>query len=158
MIRELNNMFPFWACLIAIVTAQIAKPVFVYFKTKQWDWSAVFASGGYPSSHTAGVAALSLAVGIQEHFSSTIFAVSLAFALIVTYDAANVRYYAGRNIQITQQLIKDIQALTQTKLEDPIYLTKVKEVLGHKWIEVIGGIFHGIVVAGVIYLLGVSLL
>ncbi|MEG0176407.1 divergent PAP2 family protein [Anaerorhabdus sp.] len=149
-------MYPFWACLIAIFSAQLVKPVFVYFRTRHWDWTEMFASGGYPSSHTAGVAALSLAVGLQEQFSSTIFAVSLAFSLIVTYDAANVRFYAGRNIQITQQLIKDIQILTQVKLEDPIYLTKVKEVLGHKWIEVIGGIFHGIVVAGVIYFLGVS--
>lgn len=156
MIKTLSSMYPFWACLIAIITAQLVKPIFVYIKTKDWNWSEIFASGGYPSSHTAGVAALSLAVGLQEQFSSTIFAVSLAFALIVTYDAANVRYYAGRNIQITQQLIRDIQVLTEMKLEDPIYLTKVKEVLGHKWIEVIGGIFHGVVVAGVIYFLGVS--
>lgn len=156
MIKTLSSMYPFWACLIAIITAQLIKPIFVYLKTKEWSWDEIFASGGYPSSHTAGVAALSLAVGLQEQFSSTIFAVSLAFALIVTYDAANVRYYAGRNIQITQQLIRDIQVITEMKLEDPIYLTKVKEVLGHKWIEVIGGIFHGIVVAGVIYFLGVS--
>lgn len=156
MIKALNSMYPFWACLLAIVTAQLMKPVFVYLKTKRWDWTEIVASGGFPSSHTAGVSALSLAVGIQENFSSTIFAVSLAFALIVTYDAANVRYYAGRNIQITQQLIRDFQELTKTKLEDPIYLTRVKEVLGHKWIEVIGGVLHGILIAGIIYLLGVN--
>lgn len=157
MLESLNYMYPFWACLIAIITAQLVKPIFLYIRTKKWELLQIFASGGYPSSHTAGVSSLCLAVGLQEQFSSTIFAVCLAFSLIVTYDAANVRYYAGRNIQITQQLIKDIQMLSQIKLEDPIYLTKVKEVLGHKWIEVIGGIFHGLVVAYVIYYLGVNL-
>ncbi|MFQ8582052.1 MAG: divergent PAP2 family protein [Holdemania massiliensis] len=108
-------------------------------------------SGGFPSSHTSTVAALTLAVGITDNFSSTLFAVTLMFSLIVAYDAANVRYYAGQNIRITQQLIKDIQILTQTRLDDPIYLTKVKEVLGHKWIEVFGGILLGLIIAGLMY-------
>ena len=47
--------------------------------------------------------------------------------------------------------IKDIQILTQTRLDDPIYLTKVKEVLGHKWIEVFGGIILGLIIAGLMY-------
>ncbi len=153
MIAILNSMYPFWACILSIISAQLIKPFFFYLRQREWDFSLIHASGGFPSSHTAAVTSLSLAVGIQENFSSAIFAVTLAFSLIVIYDAANVRYYAGKNIQITQQLIKDIQLLTQTHLEDPIYLTHVKEVLGHKWIEIIGGVFHGIVVAGILYLI-----
>ncbi len=153
MIYLLNSMYPFWACLIAIVSAQLIKPLFYFIREKEFNLSLCHSSGGFPSSHTAGVTSLSLAVGLQENFSSTIFAVTLAFSLIVIYDAANVRYYAGKNIQITQQLIKDFQLLTQTKLEDPIYLTHIKEVLGHKWVEVIGGIFHGLFVAGILYLI-----
>jgi acid phosphatase family membrane protein YuiD len=74
--------------------------------------------------------------------------VVLIFSLIVLYDAANVRYYAGRNIQLTQQLVKDIQTLSTIKLDDPIYLMKIKEVLGHQWFEVIGGVVLGLTVAG----------
>ncbi|WP_331836930.1 hypothetical protein [Erysipelothrix piscisicarius] len=44
------------------------------------------------------------------------------------YDAANVRYYAEQNIKITKQLIQDIEVLTQTTLENPIYRQKIKEV------------------------------
>jgi uncharacterized protein len=149
----LGNMYPFWAALIANVVAQALKPLFYYLRTKQWKPMLIIESGGFPSSHTSTVTALTLAVGIQEHFSSTIFAVTLMFGLIVAYDAANVRYYAGQNIRITQQLIKDIQELTKTKLDDPIYLLKIKEVLGHKWTEVIGGFVVGVMLALIIYMI-----
>ena len=93
------------------------------------------------------VSALALSVGIRESFNSTIFAVTMALACIVVYDAANVRYYSGQNIKITQQLIKDIQKQTDVKFEDPIYHTRVKQVLGHRWIECIGGILIGLIIA-----------
>ena len=117
-------------------------------------WSLAFSSGGFPSSHSALVSALSLSVGLQEKFSSTIFAVTLALAVIVVYDAANVRYYSGQNIKVTQQLIKDLQEIQELELSDPIYDTKLKDVLGHKWFEVIGGCFLGVVLALLFHYLG----
>ena len=140
-------MYPFWAGVISAVLAQALKPFFNYIKTHEWNWSLLKDSGGFPSSHSAMVAALALAVGIQEQFSSTIFAVTLTVAVIVVYDAANVRYYSGQNIKITQQLVKDIHEKLNVDLGSPIYQTKVKNVLGHKWIEVIGGIILGMLVA-----------
>lgn len=148
----LGNMYPFWAAIVANLLTQGLKPLVVYKNTKVWDSKLFVESGGFPSSHTSTVVALALAVGLQERFSSTNFAVAALFALIVMYDAANVRYYAGQNIQITQQLIKDIQILTEIKLDDPIYLSKVKEVLGHKWFEVIGGGLLGLIIAGLMNL------
>jgi len=150
--RELfSNMYPFWSLVISVITAQLIKPFIHYATSKKWDWRLAYASGGFPSSHTAGVVALCLSVGLTENFDSTIFAVTLAFTSVVTYDSANVRYYAGQNIRITRQLIKDVQMLTNTKLDDPIYLTRVKEVLGHKYTEVMGGMVHGIIIALLIY-------
>jgi hypothetical protein len=147
----LGNLYPFWAAISANLIAQLIKPVFRYFSTGKWEYKLLVDSGGFPSSHTSTVTALSLAVGIQEKFSSTLFAVVLMFSLIVMYDAANVRYYAGRNIQITQQLIRDIQTLTTIKLDDPVYLLKVKEVLGHQWFEVFGGAVLGLLVASLMF-------
>jgi len=149
----LGRMYPFWAALSANLVAQMLKPVFHYIRTREWKPSLVIESGGFPSSHTSTVTALTLSVGITENFNSTIFAVTLAFGLIVAYDAANVRYYAGQNIRVTQQLIKDIQILTQTQLSDPIYLMKIKEVLGHKWTEVFGGIVVGLLLGSLLYFL-----
>ncbi len=149
----LGNMYPFWAALSANLIAQLLKPTLLYYHSRVWKPHLAVESGGLPSSHTSTVTALAVAVGIQDKFSSTSFAIALIMALIVCYDAANVRYYAGQNIQITQQLIKDIQILTQTKLDDPIYMLKVKEVLGHKWIEVVGGVAVGLVVGTLMYFL-----
>ncbi len=152
------DYFPLIAAITANLTAQIVKPIFYYRMHKKWDLEIIFDSGGFPSSHTATVVALAVSIGISEGIHTSIFAVVLIFALIVCYDAANVRYYAGQNIKITQQLIKDIQSLTQTKLNDPIYLTKIKNVLGHKWIEIVGGIFWGIFITLVTFYLYLTIL
>ncbi len=140
-------MYPFWCSIISALLAQGLKPFLYWLVHREWKWSLVKESGGFPSSHSALVTSLALAVGFRENFSSTIFAVTLAFAVIVIYDAANVRYYSGQNIKITQQLVKDVQDNLHINLEDPIYSTKIKQVLGHKWIECIGGMILGALVA-----------
>ncbi len=140
-------MYPFWSAIISAVIAQALKPFIFYFRKRVFRWRMAFDSGGFPSSHSALVSALALSVGLQEHFRSTIFAVALTLAVIVIYDAANVRYYSGQNIKITQQLVKDVQESLNTEFDDPIYSIKLKEVLGHKWVEVIGGILLGMTIA-----------
>ena len=140
-------MHPFFSAMAAGITAQALKPVFYYMKKKEWRWGLMKASGGFPSSHSALVSALALAVGLQENFRSSIFAVTLALAVIVIYDAANVRYYSGQNIKVTQQLIRDLQEQQPEQFDDPIYQMKMKSVLGHKWLEIIGGICIGLIYA-----------
>ena len=67
-------------------------------------------------------------------------------------DAANVRYYAGQNIQLTKKLIDDLTELGQLKPTDPIYQKKMKEVLGHTYFEVLGGIITGLSTSFLYYL------
>mgnify|MGYP003374946035 FL=1 len=89
---------------------------------------------------------LSLSIGIQEGFDSAIFAVTTIFSFIVMYDACHVRYYSGKNIELTQQLVKDLREMTGLRFDDPIYQEKLKNVLGHKFVEVIGGFVVGLIV------------
>ncbi len=147
----IDRVFPLWVSITSLILAQILKPLVHYCKTKEWDIDKILESGGFPSSHSALVTSLTISVGIQERFSSTLFAVTAAFSIIVLYDAANVRYYSGQNIKITQQLIKDLQKFENLDLSSPIYKTKVKEVLGHKWIEVAGGVILGALIVLVMY-------
>lgn len=147
-----SSMYPFWSFVIAITIAQLIKPIISYFKTKKFEPKLVFSSGGMPSSHTAGVFSLCLSVGLQESFDSTVFAVALALGCIVAYDAANVRYYAGKNIQLTKQIVKDLKNDNDITLDDEIYSENIKDVLGHKWSEVIGGAVLGMIVALITYL------
>ena len=143
----IKSMYPFWSAILSALLAQLLKPIFYYMKNKRWNLWMIKDSGGMPSSHTALVSALALSVGLQERFSSTIFAVTAALAVIVIYDAANVRYYSGQNIKVTQQLVKDVQENLHTEFDDPIYQIKLKDVLGHKWKEVIGGLLLGAFIA-----------
>ena len=146
---NLRNMYPFFSFLIAVILAQLLKPFFFYLKTGKFIPKLIFAAGSFPSSHSAGVVSLMLATGLQERFRSTLFAAVFAYGMIVIYDAANVRYFAGKNIEITKQIIKDLKK-SNIKLEHDLYDYPIKEILGHKWSEVLGGIIIGILVA-VIY-------
>lgn len=148
----ISSWYTIISAVSSIILAQALKPLIHYLFNGEWEWRLILTSGGFPSSHTAGVSACTLAVGLSENFSSNLFAVTLVFSLVIAYDAMNVRYYAGQNIQITRQLIKDITELSQIKLDDPIYFTKMKSVLGHKGFEVIGGIILGLAVAAILFL------
>ena len=138
--------FPLICALVSNVVAQVAKTFVYYYRTGTWDLHWVLASGGFPSSHTSTVTALSLAIGIQVGFDSTIFAVTAIFSFIVMYDACHVRYYSGKNIELTQHLIKDLKEMAGLNLDDPIYQERLKTILGHKGIEVIGGFIVGLIV------------
>jgi len=152
----LDKMFPFYVAAIATVIAHILKPITHYMIHKEWDISYMFEAGGMPSSHVAAVSALCVAVGLVEKFSSTIFAVTLTFSIVIAFDAANVRYYAGQNIKLTKKLIEDLNELGQLKTTDPIYNQKMKEVLGHTYFEVFAGLILGVSVSLIYYLLFVG--
>lgn len=139
--------FPLWIALLSNIAAQIIKPFIYAYRSGKFDIHYTLACGGFPSSHSSTVTALSVAVGLVEGFDSTFFAITLVFSLIVVYDAVNVRYYAGKNIQLTQQLIADLEEMIKLPLDDPIYHEKMKEVLGHRFVEAIGGIVLGIIIA-----------
>lgn len=140
------NLFPLWIALLSNIVAQVLKPIIYYYRSGKFDVHYTFSCGGFPSSHTSTVTALSIAVGIVEGFDSTLFAVTLIFSLIVIYDAVNVRYYAGKNIQLTQQLVNDLADMIKLPLDDPIYHEKMKEVLGHRFVEAVGGFVLGVVI------------
>lgn len=141
-----SSLYPLVTALLSNILAQVLKTVVYYYRTGKWDFHWVIASGGFPSSHSSTVTALSLSIGIQEGFDSAIFAVTTIFSFIVMYDACHVRYYSGKNIELTQQLVKDLREMTGFHFDDPIYQEKLKNVLGHKFVEVIGGFVVGLAV------------
>lgn len=147
----MDSIYPLAAALLSNIIAQILKPIVLYLRTQKFDVQQCIACGGFPSSHSATVTGLTLAVGLSEGFDSTLFAITCIFSFIVIYDAINVRYYAGRNIQLTKQLISDLETIKGLQFSDPIYHEKIKSVLGHKFVEVFGGIILGALVALLLY-------
>lgn len=144
--------YPLIAAILSSILAQLLKPFYKYIKTRRFDIYEVFAAGGFPSSHTSTMSGLALAFGLRDGFSSNSFIIVFVLMGIVAYDAMNVRYYAGKHIELTRQLIDDLKELQSLKLDDPIYFAKMKQILGHERIEVFGGFVLGIIVSYVLFL------
>lgn len=149
----LYDYYPLIAALIGHFSAQIIKPFSKYHRTKKFDFLEIFAAGGFPSSHTSTMTALALSLGIKDGFSSSTFFIAFIVMLIIGYDAMNVRLYTGKNIAITRQLIDDLRKIKDIQFDDPIYFTKMKQILGHERFEVFGGFILGIIVSITIYIL-----
>jgi acid phosphatase family membrane protein YuiD len=143
--------------LLAMVLAQAIKIPIYFFISKKWMWSLFFSTGGMPSSHTATVIALTTAVGMAEGWDSNLFVICLVFSAIVMHDATGVRRHAGYHAQILNQLLHDFnQLLVSLKKSSSGELNhyqrrKLKEILGHKPIEVFCGALFGAAIALAIY-------
>jgi acid phosphatase family membrane protein YuiD len=53
------------------------------YKEKRWDSKRILDSGGMPSSHSATVTALAVAIGLQEGTGGPAFAMSVVLACVV---------------------------------------------------------------------------
>ncbi|MDR0433537.1 MAG: divergent PAP2 family protein [Gracilibacteraceae bacterium] len=138
-----------WVALLAWLIAQCCKLIFYFLVEKRLDFSSLKSSGGFPSSHTAIVCALAGQIGKEAGWSSPIFAVSVVLAVIVMYDAANVRWAAGEQARAINHLLDmllESNASTQWFGQE-IPNEKLKEIMGHTPFEVFGGAILGIVVA-----------
>ncbi len=129
------------AGLIAWAFAQLVKIPLDYVRTRRWNWALLLTSGGMPSSHSALVTSTTAAVGLYYGFDSPIFALGVAFTMIVTYDAAGVRQQAGIHAQRINIIFEELLR------GHPISEDDLREVLGHTPLEVTGGILLGLVVA-----------
>jgi acid phosphatase family membrane protein YuiD len=145
------EIYPLLAAVSSGIIAQAIKPFIKYAKNKEFDAFEALASGGFPSSHTATTVALCFAFLLKDGFSSNAFMVSFILMIIVSYDAMNVRLYAGRHIALTDQLISDLKELLSLRLDDPIYLQKMKKILGHERFEVFGGFILGILISTLLF-------
>lgn len=132
--------------LTAWFLAQVIKIPVEYFRTRTWNWSLVFSPGGMPSSHSALVTATAHGIGLVAGFDTPLFAVAVALAMIVIYDATGIRRQAGRHALIINAMIRDLAS------GHPLRQEQLREVLGHTPLEALGGLIFGFIVAQVIWL------
>ena len=149
---ELLLNFPLIAALIAIFFAQFIKVPILFIAFRKVNWSLINSTGGMPSSHSAAVSALTVAVGIETGMDSPVFAVAAIFAIITMFDATGVRRQAGEQAAVLNQLVTDFntfveQAKNWQKKADKQKQQQLKELLGHKPIEVFFGALTGVFIA-----------
>ena len=136
-----------FAALIGWFLAQALKIPICYLVDGKWDWHRFHGSGGMPSSHTSMVVSASIMLGALYGFDSPLFAAALVFSSVVMYDATGVRRETGRQAEVINQILQDVLINGR-----PISTVELKELVGHKPIEVAGGAVLGITIA-VVYLL-----
>ncbi|GFP95561.1 uncharacterized membrane protein yuid [Phtheirospermum japonicum] len=140
--------YPLISALIAFALAQAFKIITSWYKENRWDLKQLIASGGMPSSHTATVTALAVAVGLKDGFEGSTFAIALVLACVVMYDATGVRLHAGRQAEVLNQIVCELPA------EHPLALSRpLRELLGHTPTQVVAGALLGLVTSTMIRLI-----
>lgn len=153
-------------CFVAWLIAQVLKTILDFFVHKEFKPERLVGSGGMPSSHSALVISLVIAVGRIEGVGSTYFAISCVLAGVVIYDAMGVRRAAGEQAKVLNTMVLDFKNMTEffnslkkQFLEEGIkgvdksstdFQKVLKEYLGHTPLEVLAGSIIGILVGALV--------
>jgi uncharacterized protein len=134
-----------WTVAAAWLTASLLKVIFYAIQKKKISIRRLIGNGGMPSTHSASVVSLAIAVGFEEGWSSTALAISLVLAFIVMIDASGVRLAAGKHAkalnEITEEVFKDGQ----------FHYEKFNELLGHTPTQVFVGGLIGLFISVIFF-------
>lgn len=130
-----------WTVVAAWFTASLLKVIFYSIQKKRINFRRLIGNGGMPSTHSASVVSLAIAVGFKEGWNSTALAISLVLAVIVMIDASGVRLAASKHAkainEITEEVFKDGQ----------FHYEKFNELLGHTPTQVFAGGTIGLLIS-----------
>lgn len=142
----MNDIFAAWsnnqiflAWLYACLIAQSIKIVIGVIRHKRFDFRWFVGTGGMPSTHAAGVTALSVVIGFNNGFDSPLFAASVAFTVITLFDAQGVRRWSGKQAMVLNKMLEDMY------FKRRIQEQRLKELLGHTPLEVLAGMGVGVI-------------
>ncbi len=134
------------AALTAWSLAQIIKLPIEYLRTRTWSWEPLTSAGGMPSSHSALMAGVAHSIGLHAGFDSPSFALAVAIAMIVIYDATGIRRQAGKHAEIINVIVQDLME------GYPLGEEHLREVLGHTPLQAIIGTLWGIAIAQLMWM------
>lgn len=149
------------AAASAWLAAQIIKTILFVAKNGRFNAERIIGAGGMPSSHSAFVCTLSITTARVCGVTSTEFALAMALALVVMYDACGVRREAGQHAREINRLRKIVDQLDDEvveKINDELDVEEedlenesdsekeLKVLLGHTPFQVICGALLGIII------------
>ena len=135
------------ACIVGWLVSSLLKIPTYYYVHRRINLKQAFGTGGMPSSHAATVTATTLAIGLFSGFDHPAFALAVAVSMIVIYDAAGVRREAGYHAVIINRLIDEY-------VKGPLIdQKKLKEMIGHTPLEVVGGVISGLLSTLILWLI-----
>nr|YP_002049404.1 hypothetical protein PCC_0779 [Paulinella chromatophora]ACB43194.1 hypothetical protein PCC_0779 [Paulinella chromatophora] len=134
----LDNGVLAWA-LIACGFAQFSKLLIELTIHRRWRPAVLIETGGMPSSHSALVSGAAAGIGWQQGLDNPLFALAVAVAFVIMYDASGVRRAAGNIASRVNSFPEEIWGEAVPK--------PLKESLGHNRFEVlVGGIIGPLIV------------
>lgn len=140
-----------WVSVFAWFFSCFLKGILVWIKNGKLDRKQFMTSGGMPSSHSTLVVCLAACVGFHNGFNTSEFVICCVLALVVMYDASGIRRAAGHHAQLINRVIDVMEEDNRIEPEDDL-----KEILGHKPIEVVAGAILGVLIAILAhYLIGI---
>lgn len=150
--------YPLEVAVASMLIAQFLKLPIQYLLYKKWYPSVIFSTGGMPSSHSAFVASLALALALTEGVSSPYFAIAFVLAGVVIHDAIGIRREAGKHATVLNEMREEIhdifEELLKGKERDATKIdSTLKELLGHEPIEAITGTLLGVAIVLLTYFL-----
>ena len=130
------------AIILAGVGVQVVKLIGLWFKHKSLTWSDLVVTGGMPSSHSAFVVSMVTIIYLVEG-TSTAFAISIVFAMVVIRDAFGVRRTAGEEGLVINKIVKKLKMKNDSHF-----------AMGHTPLQVtVGSVLGFLISIGVYYLL-----
>jgi acid phosphatase family membrane protein YuiD len=130
--------------LLVWAITQFMKFILAAFRGRL-DFRYLYASGGMPSVHSAVVTSLATTAFLVDGPESPMFGLTVILAAIVMYDSFGVRRSSGEQAAAIN-LILDSLNQDQITLMHPQH--RLREILGHKPMEVTIGALMGLILAG----------
>lgn len=121
--------------------AQVLKFLIAAAVNRKFAIEYLLTGGGMPSSHSSFVCACATSTAFLSGTDSVLFAVTVVFALIVMYDAANVRKETGEQAKILNYIMENWD-----RSKPDLFSEELKELIGHTWMQVFAGAVLGIAV------------
>lgn len=132
----------FLAAISSWIISQFLKTLITLFTNHVSSLKELFEllfwkTGGMPSSHSALVASVSTTIGFKSGIGSDLFIFSCCFALVVIRDAVGVRRSSGQQARALNELGSKMASRFKYQFKP------VKEIQGHRPMEVLAGILLG---------------
>lgn len=139
---ELVNNKPLIIAAMSWLVAGILKMFVELRVNNKLHISRIIGAGGMPSSHTATVVSLAIALGFYNGLRSSEFALASIFAIIVIHDAVGVRLETGKQAKVLNTMMFESNAFKDLDFEK-----QLKEYVGHTPLQALAGAIVGIIVS-----------
>lgn len=128
--------------IFAWFVAQVIKTALHFVVNRNLDLKRMVGSGDMPSSHSAFICAATMSIGQVCGWRDPMFSLSAAIALVVMYDACNVRRCAGEQARVLNEILERWDGIP----EELKGRKRLNENLGHTLPQVLAGAALGSVI------------